>query len=69
MVNYYRDHVRQRAHILAPLTAQTKHKKQIEWTKACQASIEEIKAKLAQDALLAFPNPNFPYVIEPDSSD
>ena len=69
MVNYYRDHVRQRAHILAPLTAQTKNKKQITWTNECQASFDEIKSKLAQDALLAYPNPNFPFVIEPDASD
>ena len=69
MVNYYRDHVRQRAHILAPLTAQTKYKKNITWTPECQASFEEIKSKFAQNALLAFPNPNFPFVIEPDSSD
>ena len=69
MVNYYRDHVRQRAHILAPLTAQTKYKKNITWTPECQASFEEIKSKFAQNALLAFPNQNFPFVIEPDSSD
>jgi hypothetical protein len=69
MVNYYRDHVRQRAHILAPLTAQTKNKKKIEWTPECQESFETIKSKLAQDALLVFPHPNFPFIIEPDASD
>ena len=69
MVNYYRDHVRMRSHILAPLTAQTKNKKKIKWTEECQKSFDTIKSKLAQDALLAFPNPNFPFIIEPDASD
>ena len=69
MVNYYRDFIRKRSHRLAPLTAQTKQKKKIVWNSACQKAFEEIKAALAQDAMLAFPNPNYPFVIEPDASD
>ena len=69
MVNYYRDFVRHRAHILTPLTAQTKFKKKITWSPECQVAFEKIKASLAQDALLSFPNPNFPFIIEPDASD
>lgn len=69
MVNYYRDFIRRRSHMLAPLTAQTKNRKKIDWSAECQTSFDTLKSALAQDALLAFPNPNFPFVIEPDASD
>ena len=69
MVNYYRDFVRQRAHILQPLTAQTKQKKRITWNDECQAAFDSIKSSLAQDCLLHYPDPNLPFVIEPDASD
>lgn len=44
MVNYYRDHIRARAHTLSPLTSQTKNKKKIEWTPACQAAFDNVKS-------------------------
>lgn len=69
MVNYYRDFVRQRAHILEPLTAQTKEKKKIVWNSACQEAFDRIKSSLAQDCMLFYPNPNLPFIIEPDASD
>jgi Reverse transcriptase (RNA-dependent DNA polymerase). len=69
MVNYYRDHIPCRSHLLAPLTAQTKHKKHLDWTPECEKSFQAIKSKLAQDCMLSYPDPNFPFVIEPDSSD
>ena len=69
MVNYYRDFVRQRAHILQPLTAQTKEKRKIVWNDACQDAFDKIKSSLAQDCMLYYPNPNLPFIIEPDASD
>ena len=69
MVNYYRDFVKQRAHILEPLTAQTKQKKFITWNEKCQSSFDTIKSALAQDCMLFYPNPNLPFIIEPDASD
>ena len=69
MVNYYRDFIHRRSHLLAPLTAQTKFKKRINWNTTCQNAFNQLKSALSQDAMLAFPNPNFPFVIEPDASD
>ena len=69
MVNYYRDFVQQRAHILEPLTCQTKQKKYITWNDQCQNSFDTIKSALAQDCMLFYPNPNLPFIIEPDASD
>jgi Reverse transcriptase (RNA-dependent DNA polymerase)./Integrase core domain. len=69
MVNYYRDHIPRRSHLLAPLTAQTKNKKQLNWTAECEKSFQAIKSKLAQDCMLSYPDPTYPFVLEPDSSD
>ena len=68
MVNYYRDHVPRRAHILAPLTSQTKQKKFIKWDDACDVAFNTCNAQLARECMLAFPDPAFPYVIEPNAS-
>ena len=40
MVNYYCDHMPHRAHVLAPLTAQSKNKKYITWSDDCQKAFE-----------------------------
>jgi hypothetical protein len=69
MINYYRDHIPRRAHLLAPLTAQTKNKKHLHWDDTCELNFKTLKAKLAQDAMLAYPNPKYPFIIEPDASD
>ena len=69
MVNYYHNHIKAWSHILALLTAQTKNKKKIVWAKECQQAFENIKSHLAQDAMLVFPDPRFPFIIKPDTSD
>jgi hypothetical protein len=65
MTNYYCDHISCHAHLLAPLTAQTKNKKHLNWDTACEQNFQILKAKLAQDAMLLYPNPNYPFVLEP----
>jgi hypothetical protein len=69
MVNYYRDHIRHRSHLLAPLTSQSKNKTKINWTPECDTSFNKLKSQLAQQAMFSFPNPHYPYIIEPDASD
>ena len=69
MINYYKDHIQQRSHILSPLSAQSKNKKTIDWTPECDSAFKKLKLLLSQQASLAFPNPNLPFIIEPDASD
>ena len=56
------------AHILAPLTA-LQGKKDIKWTKIHTNASHAIKALMAKDCLLSYPDPNQPYHIETDASD
>jgi hypothetical protein len=72
MVNYYRDFWKRRAHVLAPLTALTKvNPKQFRkaWDAKCDQAFKQIKAIIAQEVLLAYPDPNKLFDVETDSSD
>ena len=69
-VNFYRDMYPQRAHILAPLTALVGQKKgPLKWTPACQQAFDQMKALLAKEAFLAYPDHNKPFHIYTDASD
>ena len=70
-VNFYRDMWKGRASVLAPLTALSGAKKgsKIDWTPECDKAFKQMKALMAADALLYYPNHNLPFVIETDSSD
>ena len=57
-----------RSHILAPLTNMT-GKKTFAWSPECQSAFEQMKAIVAKDALLAYPDHNIPFDIETDASD
>jgi hypothetical protein len=67
-VNFYRDMFRKRSHMLAPLTAQSGQRK-INWTPECQAAFEQVKATLAREAFLQYPDHNKPFHIYADASD
>ena len=67
-VSFYRDFYRRRSDILAPLTAQVNRKK-LDWTSDCQRAFDTMKALLAKDAFLRYPDPNKPFHIYCDASD
>jgi transposase InsO family protein len=67
-VNFYRDMFRKRSHMLAPLTSQS-GKKKIDWTPECQTAFEQVKATLAKEAFLQYPDHNKPFHIYSDASD
>jgi len=69
LVNYYRDFIPQRSHVLDPLTSLTSPKIQFNWSTSCQAAFKKLQLALATSTLLAFPNPRLPFIIEPDASD
>jgi Reverse transcriptase (RNA-dependent DNA polymerase)/RNase H-like domain found in reverse transcriptase len=57
-VNFYQDMYPQQSHILAPLTALAKGKGVVKWMQECQTSFETMKALLAKDAFLQYPDHN-----------
>ena len=68
-VNFYRNMYPKRSHILAPLTALSGKKGIIPRTDECQKAFDQIKALLAQEAFLQYPDHNQPCDIYADASD
>ena len=67
-VNFYREMWPRRAHILAPLTELT-GKQPFIWTVRQQTAFDEMKALLAKDAIVSYPDHNKPFHIFTDASD
>jgi hypothetical protein len=71
MVNHYRNFWKRRSHLMASLTSLTKiapktfHRS---WTKIHSDCFTKIKAMIAQQVLLAYPDPNKSFDIETDAS-
>jgi RNase H-like domain found in reverse transcriptase/Integrase zinc binding domain len=68
-VGYYHDMYPHRAHILAPLTSLTKHTGKLPWNPKCTLAFKQMKALLAEEALLAFPDHSQPFHVYTDASD
>jgi RNase H-like domain found in reverse transcriptase len=68
-VYFYRDMFPQRSHSLVPLTSVAKGKGNLMWTAACQQAFEAVKALLAQDTFLQYPDHNKRFDIYCDASD
>ena len=66
-VNHYRRMWPQRAHILAPLSSES-GKTTFRWTEEMDLAFKRMKALMARDCLLAYPNHNKPFHIYTDAS-
>jgi hypothetical protein len=56
MVNYYCDMWPQHSHFLAPLSSMTTAKVKWKWTPECQKAFDQMKAIMAKETLVAFPD-------------
>ena len=72
-VAYYRDMFQHRSHILAPLTDLTKgagpRKRKITWSELHQTAFDKMKALIARDVLMRYPDHNLPFHVYTDASD
>jgi RNase H-like domain found in reverse transcriptase len=68
-VTFYRDMFPKRSHILSPLTALVGGKGSLKWTPQCQQAFTQMKAVMAKDAFLRYPDHNKPFHIYCDASD
>jgi hypothetical protein len=68
MVNYYRDMWPLRSHLLAPLSLMTSAKVKWKWTPECQDSFEKMKAIMAMETLVTFPDFTKEFEIHTDAS-
>ena len=68
MVTYYRDMWPRRSHILAPLT-ELLGTKDYKWESKHEDAFKQMKALMARDTLLAYPDHNKVFRLETDASD
>ena len=69
-VNYYKDMWPQRAHLLKPLTDKSgKKPKEFKWTNQMQKAFEEMKALMAVECLMAYPDHNKEFQIYTNTFD
>ena len=69
LVTYYRDMWPHQSHILSPLTELLCTPKTFRWNDECTSAFKQMKALIASDALLAYPDHNKPFHIKTDASD
>ena len=69
MVTYYRDMWPQRSHILSPLTDLLKSQNRFQCSPPCDIAFKHMKALVASDTLLSYPDHNKPFHIKTDASD
>ena len=68
MVNYYRDMWPKRSHLLAPLTSLTSKNVKFKWTEEHQKAFDAVKAVIAQETMLTYPDFSKPFHLHADAS-
>jgi hypothetical protein len=68
MVNYYRDTWQKRSHMRAPLTGLVSPLVKYKWGEERQKAFDEMKQKVSQETLLAFPDLEKEFQVHTDAS-
>ena len=69
MCSYYRRFIANFSEIAVPIIELTKKYAKFKWTPECQSAFEFLKDSLGVIPLLAYPDPNKPYILYCDTSD
>lgn len=69
LCSYYRRFVQGFAQITRPLHNVCEKNAKFQWSEACQKSFEELKQKLTQSPILAYPLPDLGFILDTDVSD
>ena len=69
MCSYYRRFIPKFSQIAESTIALTKKYARFQWSEDCQKAFEHLKESLTVVPLLAYPDPNKPYVLYKDASD
>ena len=68
LANYYRTFVSNFSNVAVPLTELLKKDVKFEWTSQHQHAFATLKRKFAEEVILAYPNPDKPFIVETDAS-
>ena len=69
LASYYRRFIPDFAQIAEPLYRLTDKGKTFQWTASCEVAFDELKSKLTTSPILAFPDPNFEFIVDTDACD
>ncbi|CAC5383461.1 unnamed protein product [Mytilus coruscus] len=68
LCNYYRRFILHFSEIASPLTQLTGKNVKFVWTKDCEAAFTKLKNALMSTPVLAYPNPQLPFILDTDAS-
>lgn len=69
LASYYRRFVKGFADIARPLHQLVEKGRRFQWTDHCQGAFDQLKANLITAPVLAYPDPNKPFILDTDASD
>jgi SOS-response transcriptional repressor LexA len=67
-INFIKNHIPNRAGILAPITHLTKKDVPFIWGEEASEAFDKVKAEIANAILCTYPNPNKQFIIYPNTS-
>ena len=67
-INFIKNHIPNRAAILAPITQLTKKNVPWTWKEEQEKAFDEIKVQVSKAMLLVYPDPNRKFILYPDAS-